>query len=104
MYGRGLKLRVALWLGASLCSINMLADEVPIQLHTLRGHERWVLSVAISPDSHWLVSGGFDATIRIWPLQAMEQALTTLRRQRAEQLSQVPVDSTTRPISVEPID
>ncbi|KAB8335830.1 WD40 repeat domain-containing protein, partial [Scytonema tolypothrichoides VB-61278] len=36
--------------------------------NTLYGHSNWVNSVAISPDSHTLVSSSLDSTIKIWNL------------------------------------
>ena len=37
-------------------------------LATLKGHNECVLSLAISPDSRTLVSGGFDKTIKVWDI------------------------------------
>ena len=37
---------------------------------TLSGHEDQILTLAISPDSRWLVSAGRDRQIRAWDLQA----------------------------------
>ena len=68
----------------------------------LRGHQGSV--AALDANDRWLVSGSFDATIKIWPLAEMDRALATLRRERAAELTRSPVDGTTRPTSVEPID
>ena len=54
------------------------ADQIR-PLHTLRGHQRWVQSLAISTDSQWLVSGGDDQTLRLWNLKTGGKSLT-LRR------------------------
>lgn len=35
-------------------------------LQTLAGHTDWVTDLAISPDGRWLVSGGYDQTLRWW--------------------------------------
>ncbi len=35
-------------------------------LHKLEGHTNYVNSIAFSPDSQFLVSGGKDATVRLW--------------------------------------
>lgn len=46
---------------------------------TLRGHERWVLTVAFNPDSETILSGGDDQTLKQWSLKKSEQP-KTLRR------------------------
>ncbi len=35
----------------------------------LRGHEKEVSSIAITPNGKWLVSGGHDCTVRLWSLE-----------------------------------
>jgi WD40 repeat protein len=51
-------------------------------LHTLTGHSRWVIAVALSPDGTHLASGGLDDTIRVWNAQTGEllQVLTGHRK------------------------
>jgi WD40 repeat protein len=34
----------------------------------LSDHRNYVHALAISPDGRWLVSGGWDCTLRIWDL------------------------------------
>jgi WD40 repeat protein len=68
----------------------------------LRGHQGSV--VALDSNDRWLVSGSFDATVKIWPLEEMERAMATLEKQRAAQLTEAPADAATRPTSIEPID
>ena len=36
------------------------------ELHTLKGHTGYVMSVAFSPDGQRIVSGSFDKTVKIW--------------------------------------
>jgi WD40 repeat protein len=40
----------------------------------LRGHDRAVTAVGISPDNHWLVTGSGDSTARLWDLTAKDPA------------------------------
>jgi WD40 repeat protein len=40
----------------------------------LRGHEGSIAAVAISPDSHWVVTGSYDKTARLWDLSAKDPA------------------------------
>jgi hypothetical protein len=42
---------------------------------SLRGHEREVSCVAISPDGRWLVTGSYDKTTRLWDLTARDPAV-----------------------------
>ena len=39
----------------------------------LRGHEREVDAVAISPNNCWVVTGSIDKTARLWLLQMSEE-------------------------------
>ncbi|MBL1174615.1 protein kinase domain-containing protein [Pantanalinema sp. GBBB05] len=46
-------------------------------LHTLAGHSRWVMAVAISPNGQLVASGGLDDVIKLWNLTTGE-LITTL--------------------------
>ena len=35
----------------------------PVALH---GHEDHVCAVTFSPDGHWLATGSYDRTVRLW--------------------------------------
>lgn len=40
----------------------------------LRGHRTHPTSVDLSPDGRWLVSGGYDSTVRVWDLHEQDPA------------------------------
>jgi len=44
----------------------------------LRGHKNRISSVAISADSHWIVTGSYDRTARVWDLTAADPAATSI--------------------------
>lgn len=45
-------------------------------LLTLRGHDRWVTSVAFSPDSKRILSGSDDETLKVWDSHSGKLLLT----------------------------
>ena len=55
-----------------------LMDACHQDLLTFRGHSHYVTSVAISPDSRFLLSGSYDKTARIWDF-ATGRTLATLK-------------------------
>lgn len=48
-------------------------------LGTFVGHTDTILATAISPDERFLVSGGFDGTLRLWNLKTHELVVTLFR-------------------------
>jgi WD40 repeat protein len=48
-----------------LVRVGRLSGEEP---HLLFGQTKAVMSVAVSPDGHWITSGSEDGTIRLWPM------------------------------------
>ena len=44
-------------------------------LGPLEGHTDWVTSVSFSPDGSRIVSGSYDATVRVWDFAAIENAI-----------------------------
>ena len=62
-------------LSRPICQSILLMMLTPIVIsaaepssRVLTGHDHWVLTVAISPDGNWLLSGGDDQTLRRWNL------------------------------------
>jgi WD40 repeat protein len=46
------------------------------ELATLRGHEKWVNSVAFSPDGKFLASGSSDDTVKVWEVGSWREVAT----------------------------
>src|SRR5262249_11044760 len=44
------------------------------EIYTLRGHKKWVKSVAFSPDGEWLASARLDGTVKIWKTPSLPES------------------------------
>ncbi len=74
---RPAKVRAAMFLGSdrlatagtdNAITIWDLKSRVPT--HRLTGHTGTVTSLAWAPEAGWLVSGSYDATVRVWDIDA----------------------------------
>jgi WD40 repeat protein len=61
---------------ASFGTIRLWDRDTGNLLHTFAGHENWVKSLAVNPNSQILASGGDDKTIRLWNLEDRFRMLT----------------------------
>lgn len=61
-------------------TLEVISDRLPTQtwkcVHTLTGHQKWVRSVAFSPDDKILASGSEDETIKLWEVKSGREILT----------------------------
>ena len=51
---------------------DLAASDMTKESHVLRGHQREIISLAITRDGHWLASSSRDKTARVWDLHAVE--------------------------------
>ena len=69
--------------------------------HVLAGHDAAVTSLAFTPDGRSLVSGSFDGTVRVWPVDAeLDREAHMLQRGRPG-LTPVLVDPSSRNVIVQ---
>jgi WD40 repeat protein len=55
-----------------------LADKLELLSEKTDAHNRWVTSVAFSPDGTKIVSGSYDKTIKVWDSGAPEPSKSPL--------------------------
>jgi WD40 repeat protein len=63
---------------AVFCLVGGGAGRAGAQPAVLEGHTEPVYAAAFTPDGKWLVTAGFDATVRLWDVEAgkLERTLT----------------------------
>jgi WD40 repeat protein len=67
---------IRLWDIAGLLDADAAALDLAAEPAVLAGHVAAVSTIATSPDSRWLVSGGWDNTAYVWDLAAMDPTAT----------------------------
>jgi WD40 repeat protein/tetratricopeptide (TPR) repeat protein len=63
------------WLAATGDYVKVWDALTGQEVQTLRGHLGWVLSLAFSPDSRRLASGGEDGSVKLWDVATGYEAL-----------------------------
>jgi eukaryotic-like serine/threonine-protein kinase len=64
------------WLGGADNTVRVWEVDPQETLPVLRGHTSYVYPVAFSPDGHWIASGGWDNTVRLWDALTGEPCAT----------------------------
>ncbi|MEI6899700.1 MAG: TIR domain-containing protein, partial [Bacteroidota bacterium] len=49
-----------------------LPEPLAVQEREIKGHTKWVRSLAVSPNGEWIASGSWDNTIKIWDIESGE--------------------------------
>jgi len=55
---------------------DLTAEELNYRLHITKGHSDSVISIAISPDGKYIVSGSDDNTIKLWDISSGKEVRT----------------------------
>jgi WD40 repeat protein len=75
--------RVILALGGFFClfsdsNINVLNLEKGQEVFPLKGHTGWVTTLAVIPDSKWVISDSWDKTLKVWNWETGEELFTLI--------------------------
>jgi WD40 repeat protein len=58
--------------------VHVLSAATGASRALLRGHQSRIAAVEFAPGGHWLVSGSWDHTARVWDLRALDEAADSL--------------------------
>ncbi|KAK9452687.1 WD40-repeat-containing domain protein [Dipodascopsis uninucleata] len=59
--------------GSGDCTARLWDTDTGTPIKVLRGHDKWVLSVAWSPDGTVIATGSMDCTVRLWDAKTGKQ-------------------------------
>jgi WD40 repeat protein/serine/threonine protein kinase len=71
--------KVLAWGERADVHLGDLSKRKPVEKPVLKGHQKRVEAVAVSPDGHTLASGGQDNTVRLWNLTQKEPESRVIR-------------------------
>ena len=70
--------------------IRLLDVSSGTRLHDLKGHRSKVASLAFTPDGRHLISGSWDCTVRIWPMDGGEPTAFDWERGKVQYVAVAP--------------
>jgi WD40 repeat protein len=50
-------------------TVRVWDTERGVEVQRFEGHDGWVLTAVFTPDGRFVVSGGADGALRVWPIR-----------------------------------